>query len=386
LDGGCSDFTVANGAPIDTSVVGVHSFFVSAFNATSTVHYTVVEPPSITSANTTSLTVGHAGSYGITTGPSYPAPPSLSDGGASLPAGVAFTDNADGSAILAGTPSPGTAGTYHFTITASNGISPDATQSFTLVVTDVPGAPTGLVLLASSRSIALSWHAPSSDGNSVITGYTATATPGGASCTAPSALHCTLTGLAPTTWYSLSVAATNTAGTGQRSGVVSAFPATAGALTLWALPLVVARNAGFELGAIGAVKGSTVDFAIPNRALVSCVADAAGQCRLEARESRAGAWKVSGTSRGKASHVTIYVPLVRAPTAEKVGRTATVNVSHCPAGASVKVRTSDGRSFTAMASSGGSATIHVVVKSKGVLTLTVTVDAVKVGTAGVAVS
>jgi hypothetical protein len=386
LDGGCSDFTVANGAPIDTSVVGVHAFVVSAFNASATVHYTVVEPPNITSVNTTTMTVGHAASYGITTGPSYPATPSLSDGSAALPAGVSFTDNVDGTATLAGTPSPGSAGSYHFTITASNGISPDATVSFTLVVTDVPSAPTGLVLHPSAGSIAVTWHAPSSDVNSAITGYTATALPGGASCTAPSALHCTITGLAPTTWYALRVVATNAAGTGPRSSVVSAFPATARSLTIWAVPLVAERNASFELGTIGAVGASTVDFAIPNHALVSCVADLAGQCRAKGRESRVGACKVTSTSRGKVSHVIVYVPLVRAPTAEKVGRTANVSVSHCPAGSAVKVHASDGRTFSVTASTGGSATIHVVAKSKGALTLTVTVDGVTVGTARLSVS
>ena len=51
-----------------------------------------------------------------------------------LPAGVTFTDNGDGTATLAGTPAAGTGGTYPFTITATNGVEPHATQSFTLTV------------------------------------------------------------------------------------------------------------------------------------------------------------------------------------------------------------------------------------------------------------
>ena len=48
---------------------------------------------------------------------------------------MTFTDNGDGTATLAGTPATGPAGRYPITITATNGVSPDATQSFTLTVT-----------------------------------------------------------------------------------------------------------------------------------------------------------------------------------------------------------------------------------------------------------
>ena len=57
----------------------------------------------------------------------------LSETGA-LPTGVTFVDNGDGTATLAGTPAAGTGGTYPLTITAANGVTPDATQSFTLTV------------------------------------------------------------------------------------------------------------------------------------------------------------------------------------------------------------------------------------------------------------
>ena len=58
-----------------------------------------------------------------------------------LPSGVTFTDNGDGTATLAGTPAAGTSGSYPLTITASNGVSPDATQNFTLTVNPSPTRP-----------------------------------------------------------------------------------------------------------------------------------------------------------------------------------------------------------------------------------------------------
>ncbi len=100
-----------------------------------TITYTPLQAPTITSANHTTFTVGAAGTFSVTT-TGFPSGPTLtlSDGGATLPSGVTFADNANGTATLAGTPGTGTGGTYPFTITANNGVSPNATQSFTLTV------------------------------------------------------------------------------------------------------------------------------------------------------------------------------------------------------------------------------------------------------------
>jgi hypothetical protein len=47
---------------------------------------------------------------------------------------VIFIDNHNGTGYLTGLPLPNTVGTYHLTITASNGVLPNATQAFTLIV------------------------------------------------------------------------------------------------------------------------------------------------------------------------------------------------------------------------------------------------------------
>ena len=63
--------------------------------------------------------------------------PSLTESG-TLPTGVTFTDNGDGTATLAGTPGAGTGGSYPITLTAANQVDSPATQSFTLVVNQPP--------------------------------------------------------------------------------------------------------------------------------------------------------------------------------------------------------------------------------------------------------
>jgi len=94
-----------------------------------------VLPPRILSKDSTTFTVGAAGAFTVSAigGPL----PALSETGA-LPSGVTFVENGAGYPALAGTPKAGTGGTYHLTITASNGQVPSATQNFTLTVDEAP--------------------------------------------------------------------------------------------------------------------------------------------------------------------------------------------------------------------------------------------------------
>ena len=54
---------------------------------------------------------------------------------------MSFTDNGDGTATISGEAASGTSGTYPITISASNGVGPAATQSFTLTVSTATSAP-----------------------------------------------------------------------------------------------------------------------------------------------------------------------------------------------------------------------------------------------------
>ena len=99
---------------------------------------TVNQAPAITSANAVTFSVGAAGTFSVTT-TGVPSGASMTIGQTgALPAGVTFTNNADGTATLAGTPGAGTGGSYPITITANNGVAPNAVQAFTLTVNQAP--------------------------------------------------------------------------------------------------------------------------------------------------------------------------------------------------------------------------------------------------------
>jgi hypothetical protein len=113
------------------------------------------QPPFIDSGATATFSVGSLESVTVTA--SGPPAPTLSQTG-QLPGGVTFIDNGDGTATLAGTPAPGTSGTYPITITATNGIAPDATQSFRLTVLPMgittTSLPSGVLKTAYSATLA----------------------------------------------------------------------------------------------------------------------------------------------------------------------------------------------------------------------------------------
>ena len=88
-----------------------------------------------------------------------------------------------------------------------------------------PGAPTGVTATAGDTTAALSWTAPASLGTGTFTGYTATAQPGGANCSATTT-GCTITGLTDGTTYSVTVVTRTTDGNSAPSPAVSVTPAT----------------------------------------------------------------------------------------------------------------------------------------------------------------
>jgi YVTN family beta-propeller protein len=141
--------------------------------------------------------------------------------------------------------------TYTFTVTATNasGTSPRSTASAALALPVPPGAPTSVTGASGNHSVSVSFTAPASNGGSPITGYTVTASPGGATATGSSS-PITVSGLSTGSTYTFTVTATNVAGTGSAS-------AASAPVTL-ATPTAIGVTASFGGGAGVAIPASAI--------------------------------------------------------------------------------------------------------------------------------
>jgi YVTN family beta-propeller protein len=106
-----------------------------------------------------------------------------------------------------------------------------------------PDAPSGVIARAGYASAAVSWSAPGSDGGSPITGYTVTASPGGATCTT-TMLTCILAGLTNDVIYTFTVTATNEAGTSSPSAASTPVtpPIVASSIAVGSQPLGISSD------------------------------------------------------------------------------------------------------------------------------------------------
>ena len=88
----------------------------------------------------------------------------------------------------------------------------------------VPCAPGNVAATVANKTSVVTWEEVPAANGSAITAYTATATPGGKSCTVLSGTTCTITGLVNNTAYTIAVAATNGVGVGASSNTVTITP------------------------------------------------------------------------------------------------------------------------------------------------------------------
>jgi len=208
----------------------LYSLLVLADNSVGSSDATEVQATPFTSPDAPSGVTGVAGNGEVKV--SWLAP--SFDGGSPItaytvtasPGGATCTTNGDTSCTITGL----TNGTsYTFTVTGTNEGGPSAASDASAGVTPfgASDAPTNVTATAGDTQATIKWSAPSFDGGSPITGYTVTASPGGATCaaTAPST-ECAITGLTNGTTYSFTVTATNAAGASTPSASATATPYT----------------------------------------------------------------------------------------------------------------------------------------------------------------
>lgn len=115
---------------------GSYTLTINAFNgvgspATQEFTLTVQEQPAIVSPDFADFYIGQSTSFTVST---MGLPVGTLTTSGSLPSGLTFTDNEDGTATISGTPASSTEGSYTITVTADNDVGSNATQSLTIKV------------------------------------------------------------------------------------------------------------------------------------------------------------------------------------------------------------------------------------------------------------
>lgn len=209
---------LAAGTPKMVAVGSNISLMVSMFGTAPA--FTAASPPTTGTVSTAYPTYTFAAS-GTT-------PITFMRASGTLPPGLTLASNGE----LSGTPT--SPGTYTFTVSASNGVNPDATTSpITITITSSitpepnPPAPVPSVPASAPREVRaeagvesakVSWLAPASTGSFPVTSYQAVASPGGETCmVAAPGLTCTITGLTPGKPYTVTARALTGAGWSEAS-------------------------------------------------------------------------------------------------------------------------------------------------------------------------
>jgi YVTN family beta-propeller protein len=184
----------------------------------------------------------------------------------------------------------------------------DTPGSVTVVAIQPPSAPGSVTATAGDAQMAVAWAAAGFTGGQPITGYTATAAPGGRTCTTSGATTCTITGLTNGTAYTVTVWATNRIGTSGPSKpsnpVTPTAPTPPPQPTITTPPAATAPSAPPVVVKVKARSGKSKLFVDvnPNKG--------SGYWRFQVQKKRAdGTWKLLKTYRTKGATETRTINL-----------------------------------------------------------------------------
>ena len=270
--------------------------------------------------------------------------------------------------------------TYSVSVTALNGAGtsvPSATRQVTPAT--LPTAPKILTVTPGTGTIALTWAAPTSDGGSPITHYTATAAPSGARCTV-NALGCTLGGLVPTTSYVVTLVAFSGLGASPSSTTIAVYPFGPKSLSIEFAKPEVQIGQFFAVIVAGGVAGALVTVTMPNATAAKCTLDAVRQCAVTMKQSKVGLYKVVAKSGTSSFTALLYAPAVMAPNSVFHAKPFVVKFAYCPPGAKIQFLVAGVKSYTAVAAKNGTASITVTIPKKGAHAITTWVNGVTVAT------
>ncbi|MBR0346530.1 MAG: Ig-like domain repeat protein [Rudaea sp.] len=298
---------------------------------------TIGNAPAITSADGVAFTVANFASFTVSSTGAPVASLALSPDD-TLPNGIAFADNGDGTATLSGTAAPGTVGSHVLHLTAHNAIGADAAQTFTLSIEPAPStlaltaAPTSTVY-GQATTLTASVASANSQASGTVAFTDAGTTLPGCAAVALSAGHaqCAVASLASGA-HSISATYSGDANTSGSTGPTPAAVSVAKATTV----VSVASPGSIALGSPISI-GATVAVALPG----------AG--------SPSGRIAISDGGTGTSDHCTIVLPATSCALVPSSAGAKTLTATYVPdTAAAVNFNSSDGTGSLTVDAAGSS--------------------------------
>ena len=255
----------------------------------------------------------------------------------------------------------------------------------------LPSAPENISGTGADGAAHVHWSAPTFAGYPSTMEYSATASPGGATCTT-SSLSCTVTGLKNRQRYTFTVTVTNSAGESTPSEQSSSVMPLAAGFQSWPVDNVLSVGASTTVNIAQAAAGASI--AVTGATKASLTADSAGFASASFVATKAGVQKFTATYSVKVGKKTtkntttaqLYVPSVSGPMLKiKTGKTGKFSLQFMPPGAAVSIALTDGQTISGIADAAGKASFTPTFTTKGAVNYSVTVAGVQIATGGLTV-
>jgi hypothetical protein len=185
-----------------------------------------------------------------------------------------------------------------------------------------------------------------------------------------------VTHLIATTGYTFKVVATNAVSSSPPVTSAVVYPFGPKTLSEEMVKPVVATGQVFLVIVGGGTVGAKVTVASTNSPAVSCTVNAERQCVVTFKQKAIGLFRVTAKSGAAGFALNYDVAETVTPATGVLKKAVTIRFYYCPAGTTIQLSVSGGKTYATKASAAGVGSLNIVWTKTGTYTLTTVVDGV----------